>query len=298
MGDFANGWKKHEWRWQNKSLTPRRFMKPLWLGAEPVKGKRLFIYSEQGLGDTIQFCRYAPMVAELGARVILEVPSSLRHLLASLPGGIEIRNQGEPLPQFDLHCPLLSLPLAFDTRLETIPSTTPYLRVPSQTLQKWGQRLGQKQRPTIGLAWSGNPDHKNDDNRSISLQLLRSLFDIEVTFVSLQKDLRMGDATLLKEYAISHFAEGLNTFADTAALISHLDLVISVDTSVAHLAGALAKPVWILLPFVPDWRWLLNRDDSPWYPSATLFRQDSGRAWDGVIKRTAIALSEFARTHV
>jgi ADP-heptose:LPS heptosyltransferase len=189
---------------------------------------------------------------------------------------------------------LLSLPLAFGTRLETIPSTTPYLRAPVQALENWQARLGPKARPRIGLAWSGRPTHKNDKNRSISLCSLLPLLDIEATFVSLQKDVRADDAAVLKERNdILNFGDALKDFSDTAALISHLDLVISVDTSVAHLAGALGKPVWVLLPFIPDWRWLLDRDDSPWYPTARLFRQSETREWNDVIERIHEALPKF-----
>lgn len=226
--------------------------------------------------------------------MILEVERPLQELMTSIAGATQVISKGNPLPDFDLQCPLLSLPLAFETRLETIPSATPYLRAPDQALKNWQARLGPKTRPRIGLAWSGNPTHKNDHNRSISLRSLLPLLDIEATFVSLQKDVRADDAAALKERSdILQFGDALKDFAETAALISQLDLVISVDTSVVHLAGALGKPVWVLLPFVPDWRWLLDRDDSPWYPTARLFRQSETRDWDGVIRRIHDALHDF-----
>jgi hypothetical protein len=213
---------------------------------------------------------------------------------SSLAGVTEVISKGSPLPDFDYQCPLLSLPLAFGTRLETIPSPTPYLQAPEQISKAWQVRLGPKTRPRIGLVWSGNPAHRDDQNRSIALQSLSPLLDSGATFVSLQKDIRDADAAVLRERNdILHFGDALKDFSDTAALISNLDLVISVDTSVAHLAGALGKPVWVLLTYVPDWRWLLDRDDSPWYPTARLFRQSESRTWGDVIARVRADLLEF-----
>ena len=297
-GDFGRGWAKHEWRWANKNLAlkKRNFAQPLWLGSDAIANKTILLYSEQGFGDTIQFCRYVPLVAERNARVILEVPSSLHGLMCSLAGPTQTVSYGSPLPHFDFQCPLLTLPLAFGTRLETIPSATPYLRASADSLKNWQTRLGPRSRPRIGLVWSGSPTHTNDKVRSISLQSLQPLLDIDATFVSLQKDVRSDDAPLLKKYNdILDFGDLLKDFSDTAALISHLDLVISVDTSVAHVAGALAKPVWVLLPFVPDWRWLLDRDDNPWYPTSRLFRQNRARDWDCVIMRVREALLKFVK---
>ena len=297
-GDFARGWRQYEWRWKNQSLAlpQRNVPQPLWLGTESAIDKTILLHSEQGFGDTIQFCRYVPLVAARGARVILEVETPLLELMTSLAGATQVLAKSDPLPAFDVHCPLLSLPLAFATRHGTIPSLTPYLSAPAQAVQDWRARLGPKTRLRIGLAWSGRPTHKNDQNRSIALRALMPLLDLDATFVSLQKDVRADDATVLQERGdLRHFGDALRNFADTAALISNLDLVISVDTSVAHLAGALAKPVWVLLPFVPDWRWLLDRDDSPWYPTARLFRQDDARTWDTVVPRVHRALQDFMR---
>jgi tetratricopeptide (TPR) repeat protein len=291
IGDFERGWEKSEWRWETSHTRDkkRNFAQPLWLGSGDIAGKTILLHGEQGFGDMIQFCRYVPLIAERAGRVILEIPPPLRELMSTLPDTIQIISRGDLLPYFDLHCPLLSLPLAFRTEIKTIPSACPYLSASPQEISRWDTRLGP--RPRIGLAWSGRSTHQNDRNRSVKLRALLPLLDADATFVSLQRDLRPEDGVILKDQRnIIHFGEELRDFSDTAALISNLDLVISVDTSVAHLAGAMSKPVWILLPFVPDWRWLLDRDDSPWYPTARLFRQDHTRVWDGVIERVQKAL--------
>ncbi len=297
-GDFNRGWEKNEWRWETRAAgnQKRNFVRPQWLGSEEIIGKTILLHAEQGFGDTIQFCRYVPLVAERAARVVLEVQKPLYELMSTLPGTAQIVSRGDPLPDFDIHCPLLSLPLAFGTRLETIPSEMPYLRAPPQAVMNWNVRLGPNSRPRIGLVWSGNPTHTNDHNRSIRLSALLPLLDFNAIYVSLQKDVRTSDATMLREQSnLLDFGDELKNFSDTAALVSNLDLVISVDTSVAHLAGALGKPVWLLLPFIPDWRWLLDRDDSPWYPTARLFRQDDSRQWDNVIARIRAPLHDFVR---
>ena len=294
IGDFDRGWQKLEWGWETEELknAKRTFSQPLWLGSDEIAGKTVLLHGVHGFGDTIQFCRYVPHVVERGARVILEIQEPLRELMGTLPGAAQIVSRGEPLPDFDLHCPLLSLPLALGTRLATIPAQTPYLRASPQAVMDWNARLGPRHRPRIGLAWSGRPEHNNDRNRSMRLStLLSPLAGFDATYVSLQREVREDDAPVLQGRSdILHFGEELKSYADTAALIANLDLVISVDTSVAHLAGALAKPVWILLPFIPDWRWLLDRDDSPWYPTARLFRQDETRSWDSVMARVHAAL--------
>jgi tetratricopeptide (TPR) repeat protein len=287
-GDFGRGWVEYEWRRKGASTGPSRrdLPQPLWLGGNEVADKTILLHSEQGFGDTIQFCRYAPLVAACGARVILEVEEPLVGLLVGLAGTARVIAKGNALPDFDVQCSLLSLPLAFSTQLETIPSAVSYLRAPDQALPKWGARLPAKPRPRIGIAWAGNAKHVRDRERSIDLGNLLPLFDVDATFVSLQKEVRAADTATLKNSAdIIHFGQELAGFSDTAALISHLDLVVSVDTAIAHLAGALGKPVWILLTHVPDWRWLLDRDDSPWYPTARMFRQSETREWDSVIVR-------------
>ena len=294
MGDFARGWPEHEGRLASNPGLNRGFTQPLWLGDAPLAGRTILLRAEQGLGDTIQFCRYTPMVAARGARVVLEVQRPLVDLMRTLDGAIEVVARGDALPEFDLHCPLLSLPLAFKTELTTIPARTPYLRAPAGAID-WKSRLGTK-RPRIGLVWSGNPGHKRDATRSIPFYALMPLLDIDASFVSLQKDVRASDAAVLKQKVqVVDVADNLTSFAETASLIATLDLVISVDTSAAHLTGALGKPLWLLLPQVPDWRWLMGRDDSPWYPTARLFRQDTTRAWGGVVARVRAALEDFVR---
>jgi tetratricopeptide (TPR) repeat protein len=295
VGDLERGWREYEWRWETEQLRDRKrsFSRPLWLGSNDIAGKTILLHAEQGFGDTIQFCRYVPRVTACGAHVIVEVQEPLRELISTLSGASRVISRGEQLPDFDVHCPLLSLPLSFGTRLATIPPETPYLRASANAVIKWGDRLGARRRPRIGLAWSGRETHKNDHNRSIRLRTLLPLLEFDATYVSLQRDVRVGDATLLQNRPdLLHFGDELKTFADTAALISNLDLIISVDTSVAHLAGAQAKPIWVLLPFVPEWRWLLDRQDSPWYATARLFRQDDTREWDGVICRVHAALRD------
>ena len=295
-GDFSRGWADYEWRWMKKSvvLANRILPQPLWLGGETIAGKTILLHSEQGLGDTIQFCRYVPLVAARGAQVIFEVQKPLHALMSDLAGATQVISKGSPLSAFDIHCPLLSLPLAFGTRLETIPSAKAYLSAPARQSMNWQTRLGAKRHPRIGLAWSGNAGHERDRERSIGLRDLLPLLDAEATFVSLQKEVRAEDTVVLKERGdILHVADELKDFSDTAALISQLDLVISVDTSVAHLAGALGKPVWILVTYVPDWRWLLNRDDSPWYPTARLFRQPDIDDWESVIARVHESVRSF-----
>jgi len=299
-GDFSRGWAKYEWRWKSEDRnTKHNFSQPLWLGAEAIDGKTILLHSEQGFGDTIQFCRYVPLVAARGARVILEVEKPLRELMAGLAGVSQVVSKGEPLPDFTVHCPLASLPLAFATQLESIPADMPYLSVPKAYAEKWKQRLPKSVSARIGICWAGNPNFEGDLSRSIGLRpLLPLLTGRDAQFFSIQKDLRAEDSEILQNNPqITHLGKEIETFGDTAAIISMMDMVISSDTSVVHLAGALGKPVWILLQFVPDWRWLLDRDDCPWYPSARLFRQDGTRGWDGVIRRVQDALRDFVENH-
>ncbi len=296
-GDLARGWPHYEWRWKKDLLVGaiRNFPQPQWRGTTPVAGKTILIYAEQGLGDTIQFCRYVPMLLAAGARVIFEVQAPLHVLMSDYVKGVQVIVKGTPLPPFDLHRPLLSLPLEFDTRLETIPAAELYLHAPAEKSATWQARLGSMRRPRVGLVWSGNIRHERDRERSIGLRALLPLMDVNATFVSLQKELGAEDADIMQERGdIRHFGDELADFSATAALISQLDLVISVDTSVAHLAAALGKPTWILLTFIPDWRWLLGRDDSPWYHSARLFRQDDAGAWESVIARVRDALVDLS----
>ena len=287
-GDFEAGWAGRESRWtKTNPFACPKFSQPMWLGNEPIEGKTILIHVDEGLGDTIQFARYLPMVAARGGRVILVVERPLHSLLSGLSGVWQcLAFADDALPAFDMHCPMGSLPLVFATRLDSIPSAVSYLPSPQDArVQVWQQRLGSHDRLRVGLVWSGNPNHKNDLNRSMSLLLLSRILDVDATFVSLQKDARAGDKALLEQSAIVDLTAELADFAETAALVSCLDLVITVDTSVAHLAGALGCPTWVLLPWTPDYRWLLDRDDSPWYPSVRLFRQTETRDYAEVLDR-------------
>lgn len=285
LGDYEDGWRLYEWGWQNgKRGTPRNFPQRRWLGEDAIAGKVLLIHPEQGLGDFVQFCRYVPLAAALGARVVLETPSALVPLVSTLDGDCTVIEKGQRLPAFDLHCPVMSLPLAFKTTLATIPATVPYLRADEEKCALWRQRLGAKGKPRIGIAWSGNARHNNDHQRSIPFALLQPLFSLPVEFHALQNEIRANDAAVVARcmQLHSHQAE-LTDFAETAALIEAMDVVLAVDTAVAHVAGALGKEVWILLPFSADYRWMFNRSDSPWYPTARLFRQPAPGDWQSVI---------------
>jgi hypothetical protein len=290
LGDLDSGWQECEWRWKDEQHAnkAREFPQPLWLGGDALRGRTILLHAEQGLGDTLQFCRYASRVAALGAKVLLEVQPPLLSLLANLPDIAQLLPRGAALPDFDSHCPLLSLPLAFGTTLDTIPADMPYLRSDPSRVSAWRERLGAPARTRIGLAWSGSPAHGNDRNRSIPLAQMLALLDTGAEFVSLQNEVRPADADVLTSRPdLRHFESALADFADTAALVETMDLIVTVDTSVAHLAGAMGKPVWVLLPFDPDWRWLLARTDSPWYPSATLFRQPRPGDWGSVLASLA-----------
>ncbi|MBR0799098.1 glycosyltransferase family protein [Bradyrhizobium jicamae] len=286
LGDFDAGWKAYEWRWKTRTFARQRrsFPAPLWLGDAPVAGKTMLLHAEQGFGDTIQFIRYAPLLANLGASVICEVQAELQPLLSHLDG-ISVIAAGETLPVFDLHCPLLSLPLAFKTEVGSIPASIPYLAAPAARRDHWQTRLPQGRR--AGFVWSGSSTHKNDANRSIPLARLARLFETPALHcVSLQTELRGPDRDVLGDLpSLVHLGDEIGDFADTAAIISLLDVVISVDTAVAHLAGALGKPVMILLPHAADFRWMRDRADTPWYPTARLLRQPAFGDWDSVIDR-------------
>ena len=294
-GDFAGGWSEHEWRWQNRygsNIRERRnFSQPIWLGEDSIAGQTILLYSEQGYGDTLQFCRYAALVAERGARVILEAPGPLIGLLARVPGVSQVIAKGSELPDFDRHCPLMSLPLAFKTRLDTIPGSAPYLYSDPAKVAHWRARLGEKTKPRIGLMWNGSEIQPNDRNRSMRLADLLPRLPEQFQYVSLQKNVRQADHDLLAANpCIADFAGELHDFSDTAALCECMDVVLSVCTSVAHLSAALGRTTWILLSFAADWRWLLDRVDSPWYPSVTLYRQETRGDWGPVIARVSADL--------
>jgi TPR repeat/Glycosyltransferase family 9 (heptosyltransferase)/Tetratricopeptide repeat len=294
-GEFQRGWEEYEWRWKCAGFPSarRHFSQPVWNG-EALGGRRILIHAEQGFGDAIQFVRYVPMVVERGGRVIVQCPGELVRLFRMSLRGCEIVGAGEALAGFDFHCPLLSLPRIFGTTLETIPRVEPYLRADDGNVERWRDRMaGCSAELKVGLAWAGSAVHKNDRNRSMKLEMFGPLGRMAgVRFFSLQKG--KAAAEIQNSPAgmeIVDWTEELKDFGDTAGLIANLDLVIAVDTAAAHLAGAMGKPVWTMLAFVPDWRWLLGRVDTPWYPTMRLWRQSLAGDWDGVIARVGDALS-------
>jgi len=287
QGNLALGWSEYESRWRTGAglRTRRTFPQPRWKG-DPLEGARILIYAEQGLGDTIHFVRYVPLVAARGGQVILEVQPGLQRLLTGIEGGWQVLSRGQPLPDFTWQCPMLSLPLAFATEMSTIPGRTPYLYPDPALTEVWRQRL-QAATLRIGLAWAGSPQHGADRWRSIPLAQIAPLTNLEgTTFYSLQRGEAAEQVKQLEApVRLVDLRDEPQDFADTAAIIANLDLVITVDTSVAHLAGALGKPVWILLSNAPDWRWFLDREDCPWYPTARLFRQSTHGNWQEVLAR-------------
>jgi tetratricopeptide (TPR) repeat protein len=292
LGDFHDGWQGYESRWSVGLLATQRrsFTAPLWLGQKTpnlsLQGKTILLHAEQGFGDSIQFVRYARLVAACGAKkIIVEVQPELARLFSTIPFVDAVIPRGEPLPPFDCHCPLLSLPLAFATDLATIPAATSYLAADDEEAAVWRTRLPER-RPLVGVAWSGERSHDNDLNRSLRLETLLPLFDLpHMTFVSLQHLVREEDASVLRSRPdIVRIGEEFSDFADTAAAIAGLDAVISVDTAVAHLAGAMGKPLFLLLPFAADFRWLRERQDSPWYPTTYLYRQPKFGDWKSVVE--------------
>lgn len=291
---FAEGWKEQEWRWQWKDFpSPKRhFLQPQWDGRE-ITGATIFVHAEQGFGDTIQFLRYIPLLAERGARVVLEVHPELTRLAVSLAGVTQLIARGDAIPNCNWHCPMMSLPLAFATGIGSIPADVPYLRAPSAAPAWFAAKNDQQLH--VGLVWAGSRKNRIDGKRSVLLEDLSALFAVKgIALYSLQQ----GPPAQEIESKPSRFAGVLPVdadFVETAAAVAHLDLVVSVDTSVAHLAGALGKPVWILLPHVADWRWLTGRSDSPWYPGARLFRQQAAGQWTTVIEEITAALTELVK---
>src|SRR5436190_14867686 len=277
IGEFRRGFEKYEWRWRRTGMPARggSYGRPLWLGEYPLQRRTILLHAVQGLGDTIQFARYIALLARAGAKVVLEVQPELKELLSDLAGVTATLGRGEPLPHFEVQCPLASLPLACKTELTTIPAEIPYLRASDARIDKWRPRLEALPSPRVAFAWSGRATHANDRNRSIALAQLDPLLSTPgVRFVSIQRELRAADAEgLAREPRITHVGDALEDFSDTAAVLALVDLVVCVDTSVAHLAAAMGRPVFVLVPFQPDWRWLREGDRSPWYPAAELFRQ-------------------------
>lgn len=291
-GDFEPGWRSYEWRWKVAARLGigelRTFTQPLWLGEESLAGKRLLLHSEAGLGDTLQFCRYAPLAAARGATVYLETQAALAGLLANLGGVARVIARGGTLPEFDYHCPLMSLPLAFKTTLQTVPAVPKGLQRGKDHIARWRAQLPEPRRPRIGLAWSGNPNNPIDRQRSIALADWVPQLPLECDYFCLQRDVREPDRAVLDSSpSITVFDDDELDFNNTAALCECMDRVLSVDTSLAHLSASLGRPTWILLPFTPDWRWMQDRADSPWYPTAKLYRQAAAGDWNAVFARVA-----------
>jgi tetratricopeptide (TPR) repeat protein len=296
-GDFERGWEEYEWRWKVKEFPsrPPNFSQPLWDG-RPMNGRTILLHAEQGLGDTLQFIRYLPLVQSRGGKPIVLCQPELERLLRTQARGWPVVAKGQPLPDFELHCPVASLPRAFGTTPRSIPSEVPYLFPDPELLESWRQKLaGGITGPRVALAWAGNPNFSWDRTRSITLDRLAPLAEVRgVTFYSLQK----GESQSQTGHPppglrLADLGPELHDFADTAAALCLMDLVITTDTSVAHLAGALGRPVWLMLQFVPDWRWFPRREDSAWYPSMRLMRQPSKGDWGSVIRRVADELSHW-----
>jgi tetratricopeptide (TPR) repeat protein len=297
MGDFARGWEEYEWRWKKANVTPRTFPQPVWDGS-PLEGRTILIHAEQGLGDTLQFIRYAPLVKRRGATVIVECQTALRPLLAGCPGIDQLVPRGEPLPPFDVHAPLLSLPRIFGTLLATVPAEVPYLFADAELVERWRSELSGAPGVRIGIAWQGNPRFPGDCMRSVPLTHFAPLAQVDgVRLFSLQKGAGREQLRAVARYLPvidlgDRLDEATGGFMDTAAVMKNVDLVITSDTAIAHLAGALGVPVWVALALGPDWRYLRGREDSPWYPTMRLFRQTRLGDWDGVFERIAAVLRE------
>lgn len=287
VGEYEAGWEKYEWRWKElRKRWIRDFKQPQWQG-EPLSGRTILLHAEQGFGDTLQFCRYAKLVADLGARVVLEVQDTLVSLLSSLAGVSQVVARGSELPEFDVHCPLLSLPRLLRTRVEQIPGSSAYLSVPQKTLQKWQRLIPASGRRRIGLVWSTT----TQGNKNLPVSMLEGLIHESADYFCIQKGVCDDDRYYLGQFQnIFVHDVDLEDFSDTAALVACMDIIVSIDTSVAHLAGALGKPVWIMLPFAADWRWMIGRHDCPWYETARLFRQAVPNDWVSVVDHISVAL--------
>jgi tetratricopeptide (TPR) repeat protein len=298
LGQLSRGFAEYEWRWKRSGMSDARrgYRGRVWLGKFPIGQRTILLAAEQGLGDSIQFVRYIPLLARSGAKVVLEVQPELKELLAGVDGVASCHARGETLPAYDVYCPLGSLPLAFKTDPATIPADIPYLRADDGHLGKWRPTLEALPGKRVALAWAGHARHPNDRNRSIALASLEPLLGLDgISFISVQRDLRGDDAaTLARHKSITHIGDGLDDMADTAAVLTFADLTIAVDTSVIHLAGAMGRDAWVMLPFSPDWRWTLTGERSPWYPQMRLFRQAKPSDWPGVIATLRDALLRVA----
>jgi tetratricopeptide (TPR) repeat protein len=291
-GGLMDGWRDYEHRKAGWEPAAREFDRARsWSGECDIEGQRFFVRHEQGLGDTIQFARYVALLAARGAKVAFSVQTPLRELLQAAMPEADVLGEDEEPASFDYQCSAMSLPLAFETTLDSIPPPPRWRGADTERRAHFEATLGHRTKPRVGIAWSGNPTHKNDHNRSIAFQQLSPLLSRDFDWVAMQNVIRPSDTAAFEaDGRVRHFGDALKTFADTAALIDLMDLVVTVDTSIAHLAGSMGKPVWILLPFSPDWRWMLNRSDSPWYPTARLFRQSAIGDWNGVMHEVTGAL--------
>jgi tetratricopeptide (TPR) repeat protein len=300
MGDFRRGLAEYEWRRSivhGSASVVQPFREPIWLGESPLRDKTLLIHAEQGMGDVLYAVRYFSRLARQGARIVLQVHAALKPLLGGLEGAARVVARGEPLPAFDCHCPVMSLPYAMKTELATIPAEVPYILAPADRVSQWREGLPQRGRLRVGIVWCGNPAFKEDRRRSLKLaQIEPILATADVFFVSLNPGVGERErAAIAGRSNVLHLGNELRDFADTAAVVSQLDLVITSDTSVAHLAGAMGRPVWIMLGFAPDWRFAHDREQSSWYPTARLFRQNAPGDWAGVIERVLLELSVLAK---
>jgi hypothetical protein len=298
-GDLAAGWKRYESRWaQPDAKEKRSFTQPLWTGQD-LQGKSILVHAEQGFGDTFQFLRFIPLLAQRGAHVLLVTQTDVSSLAGRVAGVGQLIPSGAELPHFDFQCPLLSLPAGFNCTLDSIPKDVPYLTALPERVAFWRERLGATRKRRVALVWAGRPTHGNDANRSLALNHLQALTQLpHVEVISVQK----GDAVaqidaLSKGAKILNLSNEIHSFEDTAALLTLVDELVTVDTSVAHLAGALGRQVRVLLPLIPDWRWLLDRADSPWYPTARLYRQKARGEWTEVVQALVDDVATAARAH-
>jgi cytochrome c-type biogenesis protein CcmH/NrfG len=302
LGNFTDGWAEYEWRWKTKGWSAPVAVPPRWDGS-PLNGRTLILHAEQGFGDTIQFVRYASLLKRRNAVVLFVCQKRLARLLERTPGVDRLIPSDVPAPPADVYAPLLSLPHLLGTTLNTVPAEIPYLTPEAELVERWKHKLGASSNFRVGIAWQGQPEHAKDRERSVPLRQFAPLACIEgVQLISLQKGFgaeqlaEVGDLLPVVELGLELDQEA--AFVDTAAIMTNLDLVVAVDSAVAHLAGALGVPVWVVLPIEPDWRWLLDRDDNPWYPTMRLFRQTARGDWPGVFARVAAALREKPERHL
>ena len=296
LGDFEQGWKLYEHRWKTSELTDWKFVttKPKWDGTQSLEGKTLLIVSEQGYGDTLQFCRFVPQLEKFGCTVKFIVLSPLYEMMEQISGVSQLLRETDPVPAYDYYCDLMSVPLALQVTIDSIPFASGYLRSDVSRVQHWRNRLAHQTRQRrIGIVWAGNPEHKNNYLRSIPFDAIKQLFSLDADFTILQKEISAAEKLEIEALGNVHFyGNEVTTFIDTAALVELMDIVVTVDTSVAHLAGAMSKPTWVLLSYHSDWRWLLNTDRSPWYDSVRLFRQEIKEPWANVVQTLKLELAK------